>query len=256
MPDHLILRLEAPLMAFGGTMIDANGPTLDLPICSMVTGLIANALGWQRGDRASHQALQDRLVVGARLDRAGTELRDFQTAQLAKSDRGWTTRGEPEGRGGGNETYKAPHIRLRHYRADAFVTIALRLDLTDGNPTLATVEAALKSPSRPLFIGRKPCLPSRPILAEPPLDVADVYQALRVAPLFPAAAPRPWRKDDRATVRLVLPPGEWPRDAAHHSRMVADVRDWTAGVHAGESRLDHLSLPREVFQPWPYEALP
>ena len=37
MPQHLILRLEAPLMAFGGTMIDANGPTLDLPIRSMVT---------------------------------------------------------------------------------------------------------------------------------------------------------------------------------------------------------------------------
>ena len=51
MADYLLLRLEAPLMAFGGTMIDANGPTLDFPITSLVTGLIANALGWHRGER-------------------------------------------------------------------------------------------------------------------------------------------------------------------------------------------------------------
>ena len=43
MPDHLILQLEAPLMSFGDTMIDATGPTRDLPILSAVTGLIANA---------------------------------------------------------------------------------------------------------------------------------------------------------------------------------------------------------------------
>ena len=49
MPEHLILRLEAPLMAFGATMIDANGPTHELPLRSMIAGLIANALGWQRG---------------------------------------------------------------------------------------------------------------------------------------------------------------------------------------------------------------
>ncbi len=95
MPQHLILRLEAPLMSFGGTMIDANGPTLDLPIRSMVTGLIANALGWHRVERNWHQSLQDRLVMGARLDQPGTAVRDFQTAQLGANDKGWTTPANP-----------------------------------------------------------------------------------------------------------------------------------------------------------------
>lgn len=81
MPQHLILTLEAPLMSFGGAMIDANGPTLDLPIRSMVTGLIANALGWHRVERNRHQSLQDRLVMGARLDRPGIAVRDFQLVQ-------------------------------------------------------------------------------------------------------------------------------------------------------------------------------
>lgn len=261
MPEHLILRLEAPLVAFGGTMIDARGPTLDLPIRSMVTGLLANALGWHRGERDRHQALQDRLVMGARLDRTGTELRDFQTAQLAKNDKGWTTRGLPEGRGGGNDTYKSPHIRLRYYRADAFVTVALRLDPPDGDPTLSMLVTALTAPARPLFIGRKQCLPSRPLLAEQPVEAANVYDALRRAPLAPASEPTHARKHADERIRLAIPPAELPsdqhtRENAHASLMRADVRDWKAGVHAGESRLDELTLPRASFQPWSDEKLP
>lgn len=261
MPEHLILRLEAPLVAFGGTIIDARGPTLDLPIRSMVTGLLANALGWKRGERAKHQDLQDRLVIGARLDRSGTELRDFQTAQLAKNDKGWTTRGVPEGRGGGNDTYKSPHIRFRYYRADAFVTVALRLDPPNGDPTLSMLVEALAEPARSLFIGRKPCLPSRPVLTEPPVEATNVYDALRRAPLAPAPEPLHARNDINGRIRLAVPPAELPadqrtRENAHTSRMRADVRDWKAGVHAGESRLDELSLPRAAFQPWPAEVLP
>jgi CRISPR system Cascade subunit CasD len=260
MPEHLILRLEAPLVAFGGTMIDARGPTLDLPIRSMVTGLLANALGWHRGERERHQDLQDRLVMGARLDRSGTELRDFQTAQLAKSDKGWTTRGVPEGRGGGADTYKSPHIRLRHYRADAFVTVALRLDPRNGDPTLAMLAEALAAPARPLFIGRKPCLPSRPVLTEPMLEAANVFEALLQAPLAAAHANFGRHVANTGTVRLAIPPAERPdvqrtRENPHSSTRLADVRDWNAGVHAGESRLDVLSLPRASFQPWPAEVL-
>ncbi len=243
-------------MAFGGTMIDANGPTLDLPICSMVTGLIANALGLNRGDHDRHQSLQDRLIMGARLDRHGSAVRDFQTAQLRASDKGWTTRGKPEGRTGGANTYKSPHIRQRYYRADAFVTVALRLDPPDREPTLADVEAALKTPARPLFIGRKPCLPSRPVLSEPPVEADNLLTALRLAPLAPADRSRVRHADQQPKVRFALPPEEWPRDVQHRSEMVADVRDWRAGVHAGESRLDHFSLPIAEFTPMSPEALP
>ena len=243
-------------MAFGGTMIDANGPTLDLPIRSMVTGLMANALGWHRGERDRHQFLQDRLVMGARLDRPGAAVRDFQTAQLGANDKGWTTRGKPEERKGGANTYKSPHIRQRHYRADAFVTIAVRLDPPDGEPSLADVEAALKTPARPLFIGRKPCLPSRPVLSEPPVEADNLLAALRLAPLAPANQSHVRHADRQPMVRFALPPGEWPRDVHHQSGMMADVRDWRAGVHAGESRLDHFSLPLADFIPMAPEALP
>ena len=108
---HLTVRLEAPLMAFGGETIDNLGVIRPFPAVSMLTGLFANALGWRRIERQRHQALQDRMVFAARIDRepaGGVRMTDFQTAQLAGGDRGWTTRGAPEGRAGGANTYNAP----------------------------------------------------------------------------------------------------------------------------------------------------
>ena len=48
---HLVLRLEAPLMAFGGETIDNLGIIRPFPAASMITGLFANALGWRRVDQ-------------------------------------------------------------------------------------------------------------------------------------------------------------------------------------------------------------
>jgi CRISPR system Cascade subunit CasD len=82
MADYLRLVLEAPLLAFGGETVDARGVVADFPGASMLTGLLANALGWRRGDRDALARLQARLCYGARIDRDGTRLTDFQTAQL------------------------------------------------------------------------------------------------------------------------------------------------------------------------------
>ena len=82
-------------MSFGGETVDNIGVTRWFPSSSMLTGLLANALGWDRTDGPRHQALQDRLVFAARIDReppGGVPLTDFQTAQLGARDRGWTTR--------------------------------------------------------------------------------------------------------------------------------------------------------------------
>jgi CRISPR system Cascade subunit CasD len=255
MPQHLILRIEAPLMAFGGTMIDANGPTRDLPIVSMVTGLIANALGWHRGQRNLHQDLQQRIIMGARLDRSGEELRDFQTALLFEDEEGWTTRGAPEGREkspsfsrGRSGRKQLNHIRKRYYRADAFVTIALRLEPPTSAPTLEALAAALVEPKRPLFVGRKPCLPSRPILAEPAIEAANVFEALKRTALatYPLHA-EPSRKEPRY-VRFILPRGEWPdAPAPVKTEGVADVRDWITDVHAGETLHDVFLIDRAVL---------
>ena len=147
---HLILNLEAPLMAFGGETIDNLGVIRWFPSASMLTGLLANALGWRRIERDRNQQLQNRLVFAARIDReplGSVRLRDFQTAQLSKSDRGWTTRGQPETRAGGANTYDAPHLRYRDYFPDMRVTVALRLQPEPESPRSAT--SSPRSKNRP-----------------------------------------------------------------------------------------------------------
>ena len=103
----------------------------------------------------SMRGFRPRLVFGARLDRPGIRTQDFQTASLSKDDRGWTTRGRPEGRAGSAATYAAPHLRYRDYFADSCVTIALRLDPTNEPPKLDEIEVALREPARPPFYWEK-----------------------------------------------------------------------------------------------------
>ncbi|MCK2089330.1 type I-E CRISPR-associated protein Cas5/CasD [Thauera aromatica] len=234
MARHLLLRLEGPLMAFGGETIDNLGVIRDFPAQSMLTGLIANALGWRREDPAAHDRLQARLRFGARLDRAGSRFTDFQTAELRKDDCGWTTTGQHEGRGGGDGTYKGQHLRYRDYHADAAVLVALRLDPPEESPTLEEVANALQRPARPLFLGRKPCLPAAPLFAGWG-DAPDLLSALReAAPL--AANERP---------RVLWPVGE---GALRGSRQLdlCDERNWTSGVHGGWRPVCEGVLQREA----------
>lgn len=221
MPRHLMLRLASPLVAFGGETIDNYGVTRDFPALSMLTGLIANALGWDRGDTERHDRLQERLRAGTRLEHAGTRLRDFQTAQLGANDKGWTTWGVPEERRGGAASYQSPHLRYRDYHADLTAWVALRLEPADETPTLDDVAAALDRPKRPLFIGRKPCLPTGRLVAGWQ-EAEHVLSALQTS-VLPAAGDR-W-------------PAQWPDGegelAGDRVHDICDERQWRSGVHGG-----------------------
>ena len=240
---HAILRLEAPLLAFGAEMVDARGPVRPFPAASMLTGLIANALGWRRWQPARHQRLQARLIFAAVIDQAARPLRDFQTAQLGAGDVGWTTRGRVEKRGGGANTYKSPHIRYRDFWADARVAVALRLDPADEDdqPDLDDVARALDRPARPLFIGRKPCLPAVPIfagfVAAP--DVLDALVAWLARDDAGAHVGRRRRESPDWRIALPGPAAEEAGDRLARAEEIwlTDERDWHSGVHAGRRRV-------------------
>ncbi|MEA3642004.1 MAG: type I-E CRISPR-associated protein Cas5/CasD [Lamprobacter sp.] len=222
MPRHLLLRLEAPLMAFGGETIDNFGVIRDFPALSMITGLLANALGWRREETERHDRLQERLVMGARIERQGKRLQDNQNAQLGAKDAGWTTWGRPEGRAGAAATYDSPHRRFRDYHADQSLLIALRLNPEDESPCLDDLAVALDHPARPLFIGRKPCLPSQRLFAGWQ-DAEDLLGALQA---FPLPAPQP------EGVRLQWPEGEGTLTGDRQLDL-CDERHWRSGVHGG-----------------------
>ena len=224
----LHMRFRAPLGSFGGEAIDSRGVIRRFPSRSMLTGLLGNALGWERSMRYEHQALQDRIIFGAVCedDPVRGPLTDYQTAKLAKDDQCWTTRGEPAGRAGAS--YDGSHQRWRDYHADLCLSVVLRLVPEDAFPTLEDVQVALAKPARPLFIGRKPCLPSAPIVGDCEndwLDAETVRQALS------AAAP-----SGDGTL-----PGFWPESegnaGAHHVYGIADDRNWVSGLHGGLRRV-------------------
>jgi CRISPR system Cascade subunit CasD len=197
----------------------------------MLTGLIGNALGWHWSDRAAHQAVQDRLIFAARREREGTLLTDTQNAQLGKNDKGWTTLGAPEGRHGAS--YGAPHRRQRDYHSDLSVRIVLCLSPEDETPTLGDLAEAFDRPARPLFLGRKPCLPSTPLLA--PEDrrwvMGDTaHDALHTVPCVE------WTGDP---LRALWPVGEGPEtgDMVDRVHDLADLRNWRTGLHGGSRRV-------------------
>lgn len=217
------LRLHAPLAAFGGETIDAHGVIRNFPAQSMLTGMLANALGWSRAMRAEHQVLQDRIVFGAVWERdvGLSRMVDYQTAQLGKNDRAWTTRGVPAGRAGGAATYVGAHQRWREYHSDLRMAVALRLEPAGADPTLDTLAGALDRPARPLFVGRKSCLPSARIFGG---WVNDAPNA-------------------RAALQAVVGPGDadllafWPETegttGAKRTTVMTDERNWLSGLHGG-----------------------
>ena len=240
---HLILNLESPLMAFGGETIDNLGVIRWFPAASMLTGLFANAIGWRRTERERHQRLQDRLVFAARIDRepaGGVRMTDFQTAQLGAKDQGWTTRGQPEGRAGGPNTYDAPHLRFRDYFADMRVTVALRLEPAGDEPTLDDLSDALQEPARPLFIGRKPCLPTTSLFK----DFSEGDTAL--AALLATDMDEPDGGQD--AVKLLWPNGEGMDSiTANCTYMLTDQRNWGSGLHGGGRQVCEGTAKRGQF---------
>ncbi|MBV8455541.1 MAG: type I-E CRISPR-associated protein Cas5/CasD, partial [Acetobacteraceae bacterium] len=163
------------------------------------------------------------IEYAVRCDRSGKLLRDFQTVDLSQEfmQTGWTTRGVAQGRAGADATRQGTHIRLRDYLADAVYTIALALQPADGDPDAERLEAALCAPARPLFIGRKPFLPSTPIFLGR-LRVESLRDALIKAPLS--------KRTEGSRFRIWLPAaGPQVRGALP----LTDDRDWANQIHVG-----------------------
>ena len=253
---HLILHLESPLMSFGGETIDNLGVIRRFPSASMVTGLLANALGWRRIERERHQRLQDRLVFASRIDRepaGGLRMTDYQTVKMGDTvdlfvrNRhwviGWTTRGTPDERAGAlGAAGSGPftHLRYRDYFADMSVTVALRLQPDSEEPTLDDLARALQEPARPLFIGRKPCLPSAPLYRET-VDADSALAAL-------VAVPVDLERDPQETVRVTWPDGEGNDEILpHNTYMLTDQRNWVSGLHGGGRLVHEGNHPRAGF---------
>lgn len=233
----LVLRFDGPLMSFGSVIVDQHGFIDRFPGTSMLTGLLANALGWRHGDVDQLNALQMRLIHASRWDITPQHIVDYHTVDLGHPKMrqpGWTTRGAPEHRDGGEAAKYGTHQRYRHYWADGLMTVALGLRGEDASPTLEDVHQALLRPARPLFLGRKTCLPARPLLdpVTPVMEGPDILSILRHVPVWE----RDGTPDDNPATKMASWPDDLPYDGRSQIREVYDMRDWANQVVTGPTR--------------------
>ncbi|MFC8981010.1 type I-E CRISPR-associated protein Cas5/CasD [Streptomyces sp. NPDC057411] len=172
----LTLRLAGPLQSWGAAARFARRTTESAPTKSGVIGLLAAAKGIQRGDDESLAPLAA-LRFGVRLDKPGTRLRDFQTARHA-------------------DTGKPMPLSERFYLADAVFVAAVEGD----DDLVIDLEAALKSPVYPPFLGRRSCPPAHPVELQRHSQ-GDLLTALRVEP-WQVSKAYALRHSNGPTVRL------------------------------------------------------
>lgn len=189
----LILRLAGPLQSWGGATRHMTRSTRPAPSKSGVVGILAAALGRQRGDDLSDLA---ELLFGTRLDQPGRFLIDYHTVSGASHAPNAPERQRlPTSAGGWLPVEKSTKITRRHYIADAVFIAALEGD----EPLVETCAAALSRPRYPLYLGRRSCPPARPVLMEK-RDDCGLVQALESTPWQATAAEehRRRREADRA----------------------------------------------------------
>lgn len=152
MMDVLILHYRAPMMRFGGVVVDGCDATYEIPNKAAVVGLIANALGIDRREYKKLTQLHESLSYAVACQDPGRKFVDYTTVDYTTPWMDSSIR-----KGGANTTNQ---IFLRSYLADAHYVIAIH------GPNLDQIKSALDRPARPLFLGRKTCLPSHRIAGE------------------------------------------------------------------------------------------
>ena len=190
----LILRLEGALQAWGEMSKWDLRDSADFPTKSGVVGLLGCAMGLERGDPRLAE-LSNSLYLAVRADRAGLRTVDFQTVTGNPLR---TAEGKPKA--GGNTI-----ISRRAYLQDACFTVFL--DIQD--PWRERIAEALKAPRWPMYLGRKNCVPSRPVWEAETTDYTSVEEAVR---LYPAA--------DRADITMLFETEEI--SASHASYLRSD----------------------------------
>lgn len=164
----LLLRLAAPLQAWGSSSKFIVRSTEREPTKSGVIGMIAAAMGIQRNDDAKKLAPLAQLRFGVRADKEGILLKDFHMVH----------------------GYKIADVTERYYLSDAVFLAVLECD---DKKLLEEIAAALQKPVYPLYLGRKSCPPTLPVVLG--VKDEDMLAALKNEPFL-------YENDRRKNIRI------------------------------------------------------
>jgi len=231
---YLLLRLDGPLQSWGGVAMDPLRPTLAFPTRSALAGLSASALGWTYRDGSRTTALQDAMDYAVREERAAQVILDYHTADLDRiGSQGWTRWGM-EKRGGGTAAAGTQILKKGYLAGGAFL---VALGLTEAAPiSLTDLADALRLPARPLFLGRKGCLPASPIL----IGEQDAASALEAAASWPTADDFERRSSGPTEHVFWYGDGSGPDEG--EPQRVWDRRDFTSDRFGGERIIRRIRM--------------
>ena len=182
----LLLRLAAPLQAWGADSKFETRKTNREPTKSGVIGLLAAALGLRRDEREALARLTQ-LRFGVRVEREGQLLVDYHIAKT--------------------QDQKTSYVTYRHYLQDAVFLAGIE---SEDTALLQQLQQALAHPVYPLFLGRRSCPPTLPLCLG--IRTAGLLDALETEP---SQAPA-WRRHPLAETRILadatpFQPGAVPR---------------------------------------------
>lgn len=146
----LLLRLSGPLQSWGADSVYDNRETDPFPTKSGVLGMLAAALGRKRDEPLDDLA---KLEFGVRVDLPGTKINDFQITQMGEK--------------------LNTNLSNRAYLCDAIFLAGLGCEDIDF---LKQLEGALKEPKFTLFLGRRSCPPTLPLVLG--IRNSSLYQSL------------------------------------------------------------------------------
>ena len=160
----LLLRLEGPLQSWGERARWDLRDTAPMPTKSGLVGLLGCAMGLPRGNTGLIK-MEKALTMGVRADRPGTYLEDYHTitGEIITAD----------GKVRGKKSDDGTIISRRQYLQDASFLVVL-----DGEEEiLRHCAKSLKCPVWTVYLGRRNCVPTRPVL----YGITDRYKSIEEA---------------------------------------------------------------------------
>ena len=153
----LLLRLAAPIQAWGDESKYDIRQTCREPSKSAVIGLLGAALGLRR-DSYKIPEISAALRMGIRVEMPGQVIHDFHTARAPKYTNKREVRHEKDG---AILMEDSPYVTHRYYLCDACFLVGLE---SENETLIQQLQEAIVSPAFPLYLGRRSCPPTQPLL--------------------------------------------------------------------------------------------
>jgi CRISPR system Cascade subunit CasD len=218
MNDAFLLHLRGPLQSYADTGFGPIREAGGFPSRSAVIGLIASAMGIERGEQkllALHQAFRVHVAVA----QSGQSQTDFHTVDSGAKNKA---------------------VTYRDYHHDAYFLALVEARTPSDAPLVSEAVQALRRPRWVAYLGRKSCPPSIPLQPRPAKGTSAIEVLTREARAVQA------RREKKRGVRILLDDASFaPSDSSQEGVTVrgsGERRDQLVGAKRSYSGRRYTDL--------------